>query len=277
MEDRMTQPTGPVSQQPQSLPDSARHRLAQSSEGKACFTSDLSVNEFVLTSQAGFAPLGLVMGTSIYHIGIQPARWNVSQELTVLTQAMYTARELAMARMEAEAEVLGADGIIGVEVRARRYAFSAEVIEFVAVGTAIKSQAGQSLRTPSGHPFTSHLSGQDFWTLWQHGWVPRALVLGTCVYHVAHLTFRQTLQTFGQNTELGTYTQAVYDAREIAMTRMQYEGRQVEADGIVGVSISESDWVWGEHAVEFFAMGTAVTRAHPDASPVAPQMTMPLT
>jgi uncharacterized protein YbjQ (UPF0145 family) len=272
----MAQQTGPISQQPQHLPDSARGRLAQSQQGRPCFTSDLSVNEFVLATQAGFTPAGLVMGTSIYHIGLQPARWNTSQELTVLTQAMYTARELAMARMEAEAEALGADGIIGVEVRARQYAFSAEIMEFIAIGTAVKAERDMPLRTPAGRPFTSHLSGQDFWTLWQHGWVPRALVLGTCVYHVAHLTFRQTLQAAGQNTELGTYTQAVYDAREIAMSRMQYEGNQVGADGIVGVSVLENDWVWGEHAVEFFAMGTAVSRLHPDASPVSPQMTMPL-
>jgi uncharacterized protein YbjQ (UPF0145 family) len=272
----MAQPTGPISQQPQPLPDSARGRLAQSRQGRPCFTSDLSVNEFVLTTQAGFTPLGLVMGTSVYHIGVQPTKWSVSQELQVLTQAMYTARELAMARMEAEADVLGADGVIGVEVRARPYAFSMEVMEFIAIGTAVKSERGASLRTPAGRPFTSHLSGQDFWTLWQHGWVPRAMVLGTCVYHVAHLTFRQMLQASGQNVELGTYTQAVYDAREIAMARMQYEGNQVDADGIVGVTVRESDWVWGEHAVEFFAMGTAVSRLHPDASPVTPQMTMPL-
>lgn len=272
----MAQPTGPISQQPQPLPDSARGRLAQSQQGRPCFTSDLSVNEFVLATQAGFVPVGLVMGTSIYHIGVQPSRWNVSQELSVLTQAMYTARELAMARMEAEADLLGADGVIGVEVRARRYAFSAEIMEFIAVGTAVKAENGTSLRTPAGRPFTSHLSGQDFWTLWQHGWIPRALVLGTCVYHVAHLTFRQTLQAAGQNTELGTYTQAVYDAREIAMSRMQYEGSQVGADGIVGVTVREDDWVWGEHAVEFFAMGTAVSRLRPDVPPVSPQMTMPL-
>ncbi|MEY9932416.1 uncharacterized protein YbjQ (UPF0145 family) [Catenulispora sp. GP43] len=273
----MAQQNGPISQQQQPLPESARGRLAQSQQGRPCFTSDLSVNEFVLATQAGFTPVGLVMGTSIYHIGIQPTRWNTSQELSVLTQAMYTARELAMARMEAEADMLGADGIIGVEVRARRYAFSAEIMEFVAVGTAVKAEnSNMPLRTPAGRPFTSHLSGQDFWTLWQHGWVPRALVLGTCVYHVAHLTFRQALQASGQNTELGTYTQAVYDAREIAMSRMQYEGNQVGADGIVGVTVHENDWVWGEHAIEFFAMGTAVSKLHQDVSPVSPQMTMPL-
>src|ERR1700754_3037353 len=131
--------SGPISQQPQPLPDSARARLGRPQQsGRPLFTSDLSVNEFVLTTQAGFEPLGLVMGTCIYHIGVQPSRWSVSQELGVLSQAMYNARELAMARMESEADALGADGVIGVEIRARSYALSADVMEFVAVGTAIK-------------------------------------------------------------------------------------------------------------------------------------------
>ena len=58
----------------------------------------------------GFEPLGLVLGSSIYHIGFQQSMWNQSQEMGVLTQAMYHARELAMTRMEEEADQLGADG-----------------------------------------------------------------------------------------------------------------------------------------------------------------------
>ena len=270
------QPNTPISQRPQELPEVARERLGDG-HLDGFFTSDLSVNEFVLTTQTGFRPLGLVMGTSVYHVGIQPARWNVSQELPVLTQALYTARELAMARMTAEAEALGADGVIGVQIRPVRLAFSSEVLEFMAVGTAIRSEDGVDHRTPNRVPFTSHLSGQDFWTLWQHGWFPRAMVMGTCVYHVAHLTFRQSLQSYGVNTEMVPYTQAIYDARELAMSRMQYEGRQVGAAGVVGVSVNESTWVWGEHAVEFFALGTAVSRSHPDRTPVNPSMVMPLT
>src|SRR5207247_11301103 len=70
---------------------------------KALFTSDLSVNEFLLVREAGFDPVGLVVGSSIYHIGYQMAAWNQNQEMNVLTQAMYHARELAMTRMEEEA------------------------------------------------------------------------------------------------------------------------------------------------------------------------------
>jgi uncharacterized protein YbjQ (UPF0145 family) len=268
----------PISQQPQPLPESARARLGRPQQsGRPLFTSDLSVNEFVLTTQSGFQPLGLVMGTCIYHVGVQTARWSVSQELQVLSQAMYHCRELAMARMESEADALGADGVIGVQIRSLDYAFASDVLEFVAIGTAIKATDGTPHRTPQGRPFTSHLNGQDFWTLHRHGWMPRALVLGTCVYHIAHLSLRQMLANAGQNVELVNFSQAAYDAREIAMARMQYEAEQVDADGVVGVTVNESAWSWGHHAIEFFAMGTAVARAHPDAQPEHPTMVMPLT
>lgn len=80
------------------LPQDAKGRLAQNKGG--LFTSDLSVNEFLLVKQAGFDPLGMVVGSSIYHIGYQAMRWKQSQEMEVLTQAMYSARDLAMTRME---------------------------------------------------------------------------------------------------------------------------------------------------------------------------------
>src|SRR5690349_24812067 len=98
------------------VPQDALARLAELQPGKpgGIFTSDLSVNEFLLVREAGFRPLGLVLGSSIYHVGFQFGRWSRNQELDTLSQAMYHARELAMSRMEAEADQLEADGIVGV-------------------------------------------------------------------------------------------------------------------------------------------------------------------
>ena len=73
------------------LPVHARERLnimRGDATHRALFTSDLSVNEFLLVREAGFDPVGLVVGSSIYHIGFQFSGWRQNMEVNVLTQAM---------------------------------------------------------------------------------------------------------------------------------------------------------------------------------------------
>ena len=67
------------------LPEATGHRLEELEHG--LFTSDLSVNEFLLIKEVGFHPVGFVMGSSIYHTGFQTRKWGQSQELTKLTEA----------------------------------------------------------------------------------------------------------------------------------------------------------------------------------------------
>ena len=63
--------------------------------------------------------------------------------------------------------------------------------------------------------------------------------MGSCVYHVAHQRCARAMRNAGQNVELPNYTQALYDARELAMERMQAEALEAKAEGIVGVDIHE--------------------------------------
>jgi uncharacterized protein YbjQ (UPF0145 family) len=238
------------------VPEHGRERIAQLRNG--LFTSDLSVNEFLLVKQAGFDPLGLVIGSSIYHIGYQQSSWKQSMEMSVLSQAMYDARELAMTRMEEEADQLGADGVVGVRLDIGRYEWGENLAEFIAIGTAVRHHAGELHRAPNGRPFTSDLSGQDFWTLHASGHRPVGMVMGSCVYHVAHQGMFATMRQIGQNVEMPNFTQALYDARELAMERMQNEAQQLEAEGIVGVKLQERSHGWGSHVIEFFAVGTAI-------------------
>jgi uncharacterized protein YbjQ (UPF0145 family) len=264
------------------LSDDAMTRLAELKPGKpgGLFTSDLSVNEFLLVKRAGFSPLGLVLGTSIYHVGLQLGRWSKNQELEVLSQAMYHARELAMSRMEAEADVLGADGIVGVRLQVDLKEWGSDIAEFLAVGTAVKADpdnpAGTSWRNDKGQPFTSDLSGQDFYTLVQTGYAPLGLTMGTCVYHVAHRSLGSVLSNIGQNAELPQFTQALYDARELAMTRMQAEAEALHAEGIVGVQLHQRNHGWGAHTTEFMAIGTAVRPLREDHVIDKPQLVLGL-
>src|SRR5438270_4795827 len=167
------------------VPSHGQERIqrARAAEQRGFFTSDLSVNEFLLVKQVGFDPLGLVVGSSIYHIGFQQSNWNQNQEMGVLTQAMYHARELAMTRMEEEADQLGADGIVGVRLDVGRYEWGADLAEFIAIGTAVKHRGGELHRAPNGRPLTSDMSGQDFATLRRAGYRPVGMVMGNCVYH----------------------------------------------------------------------------------------------
>ena len=261
-----------------SIPEAALARLADPAAKSGFYTSDLSVSEFLLVKEAGFHPLGLVMGTSIYHVGLQGRSWSQNQELTVLTQALYQAREAAMGRMVAEAEALGADGIVGVRLQLHARGFSESVTEFLAVGTAVKAEgarAAQQWRTAANEPFTSDLSGQDFWTLLQTGHAPLGLVLGTCVYHLAPSLLGGITKS-GQNVELVAPTQGFYEARELAMARMQAEGEALGAEGVVGVRMETLQHTWGPHTTEFLAIGTAVKPYAADHLITTPTMTVTL-
>jgi uncharacterized protein YbjQ (UPF0145 family) len=266
------------------IPQDAVRRLAELKPGRAgsIFTSDLSVNEFLLVREVGFRPLGLVLGSSIYHVGLQVARWGKSQELDVLSQAMYHARELAMTRMEAEAKALGADGVVGVRLDVEMKEFGADIAEFIAVGTAVKAEpdaggGGVTVwRNNKGLPFTSDLSGQDFWTLIRAGYAPLGMVMGSCVYHIAHQRLGGKIGNMGRNVELEGFTQALYDARELAMTRMQAEAEELTAEGIVGVQLRQHSHTWGSHTTEFFAIGTAVRPLREDHVIQTPTMVLSL-
>jgi uncharacterized protein YbjQ (UPF0145 family) len=243
----------------QQLDPVAAKRLAEQSR---LFTSELGVNEFALLSQMNCQPLGFVMGTSIYHVG-----WASNQntkenyEVQQLSQAMYTSRELAMSRMQAEADALGADGVVGVNLRWKNVAWSEDVTEFMAFGTAIKGPSGAQWKKPgSGQAFSSDLSVDDFYRLVGTGHIPVSFVLGTCVYHLAVQSMRQALQQMRQNTELTVQTQGLYEAREIAMSRMQAEAERDGATGIVNVVVSEHRLGWASHVTEFLAIGTSIRR-----------------
>jgi uncharacterized protein YbjQ (UPF0145 family) len=90
--------------------------------------------------------------------------------------------------------------------------------------------------------------------------------MGTCVYHIAHRGLGATLGSMGQNAELPNFTQALYEARELAMTRMQDEAEQLGATGIVGVRLEEKSHQWGSHTIEFLSLGTAVVKTSDDVT-----------
>lgn len=259
--------------QSSSLDPVASERL---SHAEKSFTSDLSINEFALLHGAGFEPIELVMDVSVYHVGFQFSGMRQQQELGVLTEATYRARWNAMARMQAEADALKADGIVGVRLNWRHHGEGGEHLEFMAVGTAVRYTAKPgAFRRPNGQAFSSHLSGQDMVTLLRSGFAPVAFVMGNCVFHIAVQGFMQTLRQIGRNMEMPQWTQGNYQARELAMSRMQSEAERDGATGVVGVHFAISNYAWGVHTVEFYTAGTAVRRTG-SGETITPSFVLPM-
>ena len=271
------------------LPYRARQRLeAQRQRDDRFFTSDLTVNEYLLTREAGYEPIGLVMGTAFYKVsfwGYFNSYRTSTGELTNLSQAQLAARSLAIARLQQEAMLLGAHGVIGVRLQLGGYDWSARTVEFTAIGTAIRIPN----RDPDPHPFTSDLSGQEFWQLHQAGYYPRGLVLGICSYYV-HTDWNTRNMTRGgflgrgssQNQEITPYTQGFQRARHLATERLTADIRKHGAEGAVGMHIDMgiedieyevNDTKYHDLLAHFVAVGTAIVH---DAQPKAGDRQAPL-
>ena len=265
------------------IPVQAQRRLEElSARTDGFFTSDLSVNEFLLLSKAGLKPLTQVMGSSIYHVGWRYMGRNISSgETASVTEALNRARQLALGRLSEEASRIGADLVVGVHVKRAGYDWAADVIEFSAIGTAMKLEGKASGDAPA----LSNVSGQDFWKLYQSGYWPVGVVGGCSVYHAVPSwgTWRATNTVFGGmwNQELTDFTQGLYTARYHATARMHAAAAELGATGIVGMVIDQdteefevqlgNDQERTDLIVTFQTLGTAIVplRSHGAAEQTA--------
>ncbi|CAN5318950.1 hypothetical protein BH11MYX1_BH11MYX1_49120 [soil metagenome] len=241
--------------------------------------SELGVTEFLTLQRAGFLPKGLVVGSCVFSAGSQ-YDWTVrTGEIVSLSNAMRSARHLAIKRMRAQAIELQADGVVDVRLEVEHHLWrgARQVAKCIAVGTAVvfdrahapaAVQHAPSLRLASGSPFDSDLSGGDFVTLLAAGFRPVTVAMGNCVYGLDPRTLRDYR---GKDDEIREFTTAFFDARESAMERLQADlfrewprGTPDCPTGIVGMTVSEATYggggasASGPPIVEFTALGTAI-------------------
>ena len=117
------------------------------------FVSDLSARDFTLLQRAGWLPVGLAFGASFVYAPRRTAGTAMKQksqnvELTNYTEAMYSARESAMEKMQRSALEAGGEGVVEVKVTEGPMRFARHAIGFTAWGTAVKlvAEAHQFVR-----------------------------------------------------------------------------------------------------------------------------------
>ncbi len=118
-------------------------------------TSDLTNEEMWNLIHMGYMPLQLVLGVSVYSVGIVGGLMSALKglgrgELSELTTMIYEARENAIGRIAKDAVACGADDVVGIKTYV--YQLGGGVIEFLAIGTAVKKIEGLTTVTDSLPP-----------------------------------------------------------------------------------------------------------------------------
>ncbi len=271
------------------IPLAAERRLRELGEHGGLYTSDLSVADFALCDQLGLEPLSQVMGSSIYQVGYQSTPWpsglggSFMFELDTLSQAWNEVRRRALNRLAEEAGHVGADAVVGVELRTGEHDWAENSIEYVVIGTAVR----HAKRSRHGAPVLTELSVADYSKLVRAGFEPVGVVAWSSVFFVAASYNTQMMGSlnFAQNQELGEFTQGVYSARETVVQRMTAQAATLGASGVIGVridhgigriSVGGGTYQRGGLMVTFHAIGTAIGQSE-QAPLYPPQTTIDLT
>ena len=115
-------------------------------------SSDLSASELWSLTNMNMVPMKLVLGTSVYSLGMvgnitSVFKSFVKGELNQLTTLIYDAREQAIGLLNDEAKSMGADMVLGTKTY--MYEIGNGLIEFFAIGTAVKK--ADFVKTKSDH------------------------------------------------------------------------------------------------------------------------------
>lgn len=104
-------------------------------------TSELTGEELWNLAKLGYAPLRLVLGTSVYALGFTGGVSTFFKsfsrgEINAVTRLIYEARENALQHVRQEAESVGADAVVGTKLYIDE--IGASFVEVLAIGTAVK-------------------------------------------------------------------------------------------------------------------------------------------
>jgi uncharacterized protein YbjQ (UPF0145 family) len=234
------------------------------------FVAALGVDDLLLVERLGLEPAGVVLGYTLHSGSVEVAGpAPATGEAPARTGALVAAWTLCLHRLLAQCEDLGADGVLGVDLRFAPA--GGERIALSAHGTAVRAVApGGSWRTDGRGPFATTLSGRDVWLLTRAGYRPLGLVFGAST---------GPMPDAGRPDQDGEHdppAQAVYDARERALGRVRAEADALHADGVVALTLDALPAAARAGEVCVVGWGTAVRRLEGHEKAPEPEVVLPL-
>jgi hypothetical protein len=262
-----------------SLPPAATRRLARFAASTSN-TSLLSVPAATGLAAVGLEPVGEALGCTVVALstmvgggcggfgsGDRPPvrlsgnRWSGYHSYLQASRSGYDA---ALRRLVGEAAALGADGVVGIDLRVAE--LGGGLREFIALGTAVRA------RSPirPARPFTTDLSGTAVAQLMLGGWVPVSLhvAMEIGLRHNDLLTMQQAsrLRSNRANVEVEGWTELQLRVVSSVRTKLRVRVGASGADGGLLSGLETSHWPTmcgtggSDHIVQAVASGTSIAR-----------------
>ena len=225
------------------IPLGAEQRLrAIAADGPSVFSSDLSTKEYAIAQASGLAPLAQIMGSSVVQHGWQNYNWSSYgggiREMPAFAEPWNLSRRLAVGRLRQEAELAGADAVVGIEITTKAFGEAGNV-EYLVLGTAVQ----ETTLDPRGRsgPRMCALPAQDVDKLRRIGAETVGVIGHTAVVCVAlSPQANQLMRSWWGNQEMREITEGVYAARRLAMREVMRQADEAGANNMVISDLSHS-------------------------------------
>ncbi|HEV3259434.1 MAG TPA: heavy metal-binding domain-containing protein [Gemmataceae bacterium] len=193
----------------------------------------LSGNEIYCLAQKGWAPGNIVVGNSVYSLGVLGSfasgmRTLAGGEVKNITQLISDGRHNAIKRLEDEAVEEGAHGLTGVVSDLKSVG---GLTEFLAIGSAIKGS------DYTGPFFSTACSGQELYCQLDAGYAPRHFVIGNVAYALGVTRgFLGTLRQLTRRGEVKEFSDMYNHTRHLALERLEQEAHERGANAVVDIT-----------------------------------------
>lgn len=234
--------------------------------------SGLSGNELYCISLCGYTPGNILVGNSIYAMGViggleAGIHSTLGGEIPQYTNMISEGRRLALEHVEQEMKQTGAAGASGLT---NDVIFHPQNIEFLSVGTSLDLKPGM----PANGVMTSSLSGQELFCQTDAGFQPFRLVFGNVAYSIGiggNIMGDLKSLTHG---EVPSYTNIFATTRNLAIKRIADHASQFRANCVTNIRTTVLA-IGDKGLQEMIMVGTA--SYHPLLNQIAEQLGEPIT